>query len=71
MVVVAIISLLAALSCMLLGAPPELIGTLWAIGYVLAFLQLVVIVANRLTAPDQGRTHYVSGHRRWEDKPGK
>jgi hypothetical protein len=64
MTIVAIITLLAAVSGMLLGAPTELVRALLAIGGVLAVLQLIIIGANRLTVADLERSEYAYGRRR-------
>ena len=64
MAIVAIITLLAAVSGMLLGAPTELVRALLAIGGVLGVLQLIIIGANRLTVADLERSEYAYGRRR-------
>ena len=68
MAIVAIISFLAALAGMFLGAPVELVRALFMIGAVLSVLQIIFIGANRLTVADLGRPRYAYGRRRVEDR---
>ena len=68
MAIVAIISFLAAIVGLVMGAPAELIEALLAIGGVLAVLQLVIIGVNRLALFDPGPQPYVYARRRPEDR---